>query len=104
MPLAIQDARIQAAEIASRTKLAKSHPDFSAPRRKLSAAISTAHRLGYFGQECDARLALAEIERRENPSVARAHLAEVARTARQHGIKLVARKAIALQNTQLAAR
>ena len=102
LPVAIIDARIQTAEIAARAQNAKSHPDFSAPLRKLNSAISEAHRLGYFGQECEARLALSEIERRENPSAARAHLAELARAAHQHGMELVARKAAFLQNARLA--
>lgn len=102
-PVAIQDARVQTAEIASRAKPAKSHPNFSAPRRKLNAVISTAHRLGYFVQECDARLALGKVERRENPTVARAEFAALAREAHQHGMELVARKAAALQNSQSAA-
>ena len=104
LPVAIEDARVEAVEIAARSQNAKSRPDFSIPRRKLNSAISNAHRLGYFGQECDARFALAEIERRENPSAARVHLAELARTAHQHGLELVARKAAALQNTQSAAK
>lgn len=103
LPVAIQDARVEAVEIAARAQNVKSHPDFSAPRRKLNNAIADAHHLGYFGQECDARLALAEIERRENSAAARVHLAELARAAREHGMELVARKATALQSTQLAA-
>lgn len=105
LPAAIQDARVETAEIAARAQNAKSHPDFSGPRHKLNFAISEAHRLGYFGQECEARLALAEIERRENPSAARLHLAELARAAHQHGMELVARKAtVAMQNSHLATK
>ncbi len=97
LPPMILDARIQAAEIASRAKIAKSHPDLSTPRRKLQGARATARQLGYYGLECDARLALGEIELRENPSAARAHLSALAPEAHQHGMELVARKASELQ-------
>ena len=99
LPAAIEDARIQAAEIASRAKRARSRADFSASRRKLQNAVADAHRLGYFGLECEARLALAEIEMRESPPAARAQLGELARAAHKHGMELVARKAAALQNS-----
>lgn len=93
LPVAIQDARIEAAEIASRTK---SKPDLSAPRRKLENVRSTARQLGYYGIECNARLALGELELRVGAPAARAHLAELARDAHQHGLNLVSRKAATL--------
>lgn len=90
LPVAIMDARIEAAELSSR---AKSEPDLSGPRRKLQNVQSTARQLGYYQIECDARLALAELELRQNPPVARAHLVALAREAHQHGMELVAHKA-----------
>ena len=90
LPVAIMDARIEAAELASRTK---SKPDLSGPRRKLQNVQSTARQLGYYQIECDARLALAELELRQNLPVARAHLVALAREAHQHGMELVAHKA-----------
>lgn len=96
LPAAIMDARIQVIEIASRAKLAKTRANFSAPRRKLQDVFTTAHRLGYYGLECDARLALGQIELRENRSVVHQQLSTLAREAHQHGMELVARKAIAL--------
>ncbi|MHB8539971.1 MAG: tetratricopeptide repeat protein [Candidatus Acidiferrales bacterium] len=98
LPVAIQDARIEAAEILSRTK---SRPDLSDPRRKLQNVLATARRLGYYGIECNARLALGELELRENPPVARAHLAELAQQAREHGLNLVSRKAGELQRSSI---
>jgi DNA-binding winged helix-turn-helix (wHTH) protein/tetratricopeptide (TPR) repeat protein len=95
LPAAILDARIQAAEIAAHAG-ARSNPDLSAPRRKLLNVTEAAHRLGYFGIECDSRLALAEFELRANAAAAHAHLAELAREAQQHGMDLVARKAATL--------
>lgn len=90
LPVIIMDARIEAAELSSR---AKSEPDLSGPRRKLQNVQSTARQLGYYQIECDARLALAELELRQNPPVARAHLVALAREAHQHGMELVAYKA-----------
>lgn len=98
LPTVIQDARVEAAEIDARVQNTKSRSDLSVPRRKLNGAISEAHRLGYFGQECDARLALGEIEMRENPSAAHMQLSALAREAHRHGMELVAHKAAALQN------
>ena len=98
LPLAIMDARIEAAELASR---ARSKPDLSEPRRKLQNVLSTARRLGYFGIECEARLAFAQIELRENPAMAHAHLAELGRDAHGHGLNLVSRKASQIQRQSL---
>jgi hypothetical protein len=101
LPVDIMDARIRAAELVSRAG-AKSKPDFSAPRRKLQNALATAHRLGYYQIECDARLALAELELRENSPSVRRHLAQLARDARAHGLNLVSRKAATLAGSAAA--
>lgn len=98
---AIMDIRIHAAEIASREK-GKSKPDFSAPRRKLLKVAARAHSLGYYPIECEARLKLAELDLRENPAAARAHLAVLARDAHQHGLNLIARKAATLAGSAAA--
>jgi len=96
LPVAIQDARIEAAELASH---AKSKPDLSDPRRKLLSVLSTATQLGYYEIECDARLALAELELHDDPRAARSRLAELAQQAHEHGMGLVSRKAAALRNS-----
>ena len=93
LPVAIQDARIEAAEIASR---AKSKPDLSDPRRKLQNVLSTARQLGYYGIECDARLALAELDLRTAPAAARPQLALLAQQAHNRGLNLVSSKAAKL--------
>ena len=95
LPAEIVDARIEAAEISARAD-AKSKPGFSSPRRKLQNALAAAHRLGYYQIECEARLALGELDLRENASGARTQLAELARNARAHGLTLVARRAATL--------
>ncbi|MHB8524751.1 MAG: hypothetical protein ACYDD2_01150 [Candidatus Acidiferrales bacterium] len=94
LPVAIQDARIEAAELASRTKF---KPDLSDPRRKLLNVLSTARQLGYYGIECDARLALGELDLRLDPPAARAHLSALARESRAHGLNLISHKAAILQ-------
>lgn len=95
LPVAIQDARIEAAEVAAR---AKSRPNLSGLRRKLQSARDMARKLGYYSLACDARLALDELEFRDNPSAARTHLSELAREAHQRGFELIARKAMAMQD------
>ncbi len=93
LPVAIQDARIEAVEIASR---AKSKPNLSDPRRKLQNVRSTARQLGYYGIECDARLALAELDLRTAPAAARPQLALLAQQAHNRGLNLVSSKAAKL--------
>jgi tetratricopeptide (TPR) repeat protein len=95
LPAVIMDARIQAAELSAGTNTNVA-ADLRLPRKKLMGVIATAHRLGYFGIECDSRMALAELELRQNPASARARLSDLAREAQQHGMGLVARKAISL--------
>src|SRR5487761_200776 len=94
LPVAIQDARIEAADLASRTK---SKPDLSDPRRKLENVVATAKHLGYYGIECEARLTLSQLELRENPPAARAQLAQLALESREHGLNLISQKAATLQ-------
>ena len=98
LPIAIQDARIQAAELVAHAG-AKSRVDFTGPRRKLQSVRSVSHSLGYYGIECDSRLALAELELRENSPSARAHLAQLAKEARMHGLNRVAREATSLADS-----
>lgn len=95
----IQNARIEAAEIASGTK---SRPDLSRPRRQLQTVISTARRLGYYLIECDARLALGEIELRTAPSTARPQLAALAEEAHRRGLNLLSAKAARLSSSPAA--
>src|SRR6185437_8513095 len=93
LPVAIMDARIEAAELSSRAKF---QPDLSDPRRKLQNVLSSAHQLGYYEIECDARLALAELELRTAPAAARSQLALLAEQAHDRGLNLVSNKAAKL--------
>jgi len=93
LPAAIMDARIEGAEISSH---AKSKPDLSDPRRKLQNVLSSARQLGYYEIECDARLALAELDLRTAPAAARTQLALLAEQAHDRGLNLVSSKAAQL--------
>ncbi|MGA9474486.1 MAG: hypothetical protein WBV36_18610 [Terriglobales bacterium] len=55
--------------------------------------IATARKLGYYQIECDARLALGELEIRLSPEAARAQLATLATETRSRGLELLARQA-----------
>jgi hypothetical protein len=99
LPASIQNARVEVAELESKPF---SKPDLSKPRRKLEEASLTAQRLGYYGIECDARLALGELEMRLTPAAGRAHLRALANQAHQRGLDLVARQAGELQSSSVA--
>jgi len=58
--------------------------------RRVSA---DAKRLGYYNIECEARLALAELQMRTNSSQTRSQLSALAADARAHGFTLIARRA-----------
>ncbi len=94
LPAAIADARIKVAQL---TLAAGGKPDFFGPHNELQNAITTAKQLDYYSIECEARLALAEIELRTAPALGRSHLAILAEHAHNHGLELVARRAAELQ-------
>jgi tetratricopeptide (TPR) repeat protein len=60
---------------------------------RLRSAITEAHKLGYYNVECEARLALGEIELRQNASLGHKHLAALASETRTRGMELLARQA-----------
>jgi tetratricopeptide (TPR) repeat protein len=84
---AIQQARVQAANPDNRS----ANP--TAALEQLRSTVSTAKRLGYYRIECEARLALAELELKFNPSLGRKHLTELAAETRNHDLELLAREA-----------
>ena len=90
LPAAIEGARIEAAMSVSNGKNA-ARP--SGPIQSLSSAAAAAKRMGYFNVECEARLALGEIETRLNPASGRTLLTNLAAEARIHGLELLARHA-----------
>lgn len=93
LPVAIQEARVTfAAACAGATRPC----DAAAARAQLQSAIATAHKLGYFVLECDARLALGAIELKANPGLGRSQLELLARETHQRGLDLISRAATGL--------
>jgi DNA-binding winged helix-turn-helix (wHTH) protein/tetratricopeptide (TPR) repeat protein/TolB-like protein len=96
LPVAIQDAR---ATFAAACAGAGRPCDAAGARGQLQSAISTARRQGYFVLECDARLALGEIESKANPSLGRSDLEVLARETHERGLELISRQAAGLLPT-----
>ena len=61
--------------------------------RRLQSIIATADRLGYYKLECEARLALGELELKINSPVGERHLKALATETRDRGLELLARHA-----------
>jgi len=90
LPLEIQQARI---EIADGSQGKRGRLALSLPRQHLRSTIVRARKLGYYRIECDARLALGQLEMKEQPPSGRAQLIALASEARGHGLELLARQA-----------
>jgi DNA-binding winged helix-turn-helix (wHTH) protein/Tfp pilus assembly protein PilF/TolB-like protein len=78
-----------------RLKSAYSHPgradaDLKAAKQQLRAAAAKAEKLGYYLLECEARLALGELEMRLDPPVGRAMLSALATESHNRGLGLLA--------------
>ena len=89
LPISIQNARITMA-IAARSK---DRSGFDAARTELRSAIASAKELGYYELECEARLALGELDAQYNPGDGHSQLASVAAETRRHGMVLLAQRA-----------
>ena len=85
LPAEIQAARVE-------MTAAESHAMNSA-RQELRSTIATAKKLGYYNIECEARLALGELDRKSNPASGHAELAALAGETRSHGMEFLARQA-----------
>jgi len=90
LPAEIQTARVEMAEAVSNPASAAV---LTRARQRLQSAVATAHRLGYYMLECEARLVLGELALKSAPASGRAHLAALAAEARSHGLELLARHA-----------
>lgn len=87
--IAIQSARVELAR--ANQGGAKSRPDDAI--RELRSTIERTRKLGYYGIECDARLALGEWEMKRNELSGRPQLTALVSDARSHGLELLARQA-----------
>jgi eukaryotic-like serine/threonine-protein kinase len=97
LPVAIQDARVTFAAACAGT----GRPcDTAGARGQLQSAITAAHSRGYVVLECDARLALGELELKTNPGLGRSDLEVLAREAHERGFELISRKAAGLLPTK----
>ena len=90
LPIAIQTARI---EVATAGRDEAGHFAIAAAGQQLRSTIATAQKLGYFGIECEARLALAEVEIKANPSRGRSELETLEKESHEHGLELLSHKA-----------
>ena len=85
LPTEIQTARVRMAGASSR--------EINSARQELRSAIASAKKLGYYNLECEARLALAELDLKSNPTSGRTELAALASETRSHGMEFLAHQA-----------
>ena len=90
MPLELLDLRVRIAEAprgnAGRATLLEI-------KRKLRDVLQRAHRIGFYTEECEIRLALGEVELKISPGTANADLSTFASEARNRGFTLYADQA-----------
>ncbi len=89
LPRDIQKARVEIADLTQTGAGIKSR----SVEQELRTTAATAKRLGFFALECEAKLALGELDARTNPVTSRAELGALATTSRTRGFELIARRA-----------
>jgi tetratricopeptide (TPR) repeat protein/DNA-binding winged helix-turn-helix (wHTH) protein len=94
LPLAIQSARVEMAGVGPTTHGARANSAASVAsvRQQLRSAVASASKSGYYGLECEARLALGELELKSNPTDGRDQLSALAAETRSRGLELLAQK------------
>jgi eukaryotic-like serine/threonine-protein kinase len=93
LPAGIQNARI---EIASVRRGAAAGTALAGTRQRLRAILASARKLGYYNLQCEARLAMGELELKANPPLGRSLLKQLADDASGHGLQLISSKASSL--------
>jgi DNA-binding winged helix-turn-helix (wHTH) protein/tetratricopeptide (TPR) repeat protein len=91
LSIAIQNSRIKSASIRD-----KSDVNVAAARQQLRTAAATSRKLGYYLLECEARLALGELEMKVDPAVGRGILSALETESRNRGLGLVASRSKAV--------
>jgi tetratricopeptide (TPR) repeat protein len=96
IPLATLELRARAAAVPT----GKGGRDtLLALQRDLSSLVQHAHEIGYYTAECEARLALAEVETRLSSAAAGSHIAALAADAGKHGFNLYADQTAKINST-----
>ena len=62
-------------------------------RQELQSTVATAKKLGYYQIECQARLALGQLQMQTQDASAPGQLTALAAEAHDHGLELIARQA-----------
>lgn len=94
LPAAIQRAKVKAAGTSRPTNA------LAQVRQELHSAVLTAKKLGYYGLEGEARVALAELEIKTSPAPTRAQMSSLVTEARSRGLELLAHHAEQVLNQQ----
>jgi DNA-binding winged helix-turn-helix (wHTH) protein/tetratricopeptide (TPR) repeat protein len=90
LPLTIQNAQVEMLAAATGTS---GHFALATAKRRLRSAIVTARKLGYYQIECQARLALAGGDLKENPARGRSQLETLKNETHERGLELLSHKA-----------
>jgi len=90
LPVAIQSARM---DMRDTRDTSRGQQRLSGARQKLKSSIASARKLGYYQIEVEARLVLAELELKANPSRGHAELESLQKEALDRGLQLLARRA-----------
>lgn len=88
LPAFIQQARVDIATLGKNSSVSA-----AAIAEQLRSTIARAKKLGYYGLECEARLAFGELELKINTASGRSQLATLASEAHNHGMELLAHRA-----------
>jgi tetratricopeptide (TPR) repeat protein len=95
LPVAVQLARVEAAEGQKTTRSA----GLAAAIPRLRSVVASARKLGYYQIECEARLALAEAEIKTDPTLSSSQLEVLAHETHERGLDLLSHKAQLLAAT-----
>jgi DNA-binding winged helix-turn-helix (wHTH) protein/tetratricopeptide (TPR) repeat protein/TolB-like protein len=93
LSISIQDARLRFARAAAGHS---SPSSLKQARAELQAVLRTSARLGFYREQCEARLAFAEWQLHTNPAAARASLTALSKETHDRGFELLSRKAMEL--------